>query len=98
MNFWSESCSKIQSFEIGLYENIKIPSVAGLYPPMPIRKFQFGPTAVPSLIQLCDYDVDLDNNSDGKSLFQFSPQNKYCLSEYDHYGIVRHTLTPLIMF
>ena len=52
--FWSELSSKPLLFEICLYDNKRIPM--NLYPPMPISKFRFGPSAA-SLIQLSDHGI-----------------------------------------
>ena len=59
--FWSELSSKLLSFEIGFYNNKRIPM--NLYLPMPLRTFQFGPAAAPPLIRfkgisyLNEYDL-----------------------------------------
>ena len=77
--FWSELSSKLLSFEIGLYDNKRIPM--NLYLPMPLRKFQFGPAATPPLIKLNNHGIT------GLRICY--------LNEYDLGGAVRYTITPL---
>ena len=65
------------SFEIGLYSNRKIP--LNLYPIVPFRKFKFGPSATPPLIQLSDHGIEgLEHDV-------------FYLNDYDHCGTVRYT-------
>ena len=55
-----------------------------LYPPIPLRKFQFGPVATPPLIKLSDHGIlGLD-----KDIFY--------LSDYDHYSKVRLSISPRV--
>ena len=82
--FWSASRYKLPSFEVRLYGTNKIPM--NLYPPMPVRKFQFGSAATPSLIQLNSYGIV------GLS------HGMFYLSEYNHCHIVKHTVTPIRPF
>ena len=77
--FWSELSSKLLSFEIGLYDNKRIPM--NLYLPMPLRKFQFGPAATPPLIQLNNHGI-----TDLRICY---------LNEYDLGGTVRYTISPI---
>ena len=80
--FWSESSSKLLSFEICLYDNKRIPM--NLYYPMPLSKFQFGPAATSPLIQLGDHGIiDLEDDI-------------FYLNEYDHYGVVKYR-SPLVL-
>ena len=78
-DFWSELSSKLVSFEIGLYDNKRIPM--NLYLPMPLRKFQFGPAATPPLIKLNDHGI-----TDLRICY---------LNEYDLGGTVRYTISPI---
>ena len=55
MFFWSSSSYKLPSFEVGLYDNRKIP--LHLYPTMPFRKFKFGLSAIPPLMRLSDHGI-----------------------------------------
>ena len=80
--FWlaSGSNSKLPSFEIRLYDDESIP--IKLYPPVLLRRYKFGSTAAVSLIRLSSYGiVGLKHD-----IFHFT--------EYNHYGTVRHALTP----
>ena len=78
--FWSASSSKLPSCEIALYDGNRIP--INLYPPMPLRKFKFGPAATSPFIQLSSHGI-VGLKSD-----------TFYLSEYDHNGEVRHTMIP----
>ena len=53
-----------------------------LYPPIPLRKLQFGPAATPPFIKLSDHGI------------LGVKCNTFYLSKYDHCGKVRHALTP----
>ena len=79
-----ESCQvssyTISSLEIGLYDIARVPM--DLYPSIPLRKFQFGPAAKPPLIKLSDHGI-LGLNKD-----------IFYLSDYDHYGKPRLSVTP----
>ena len=80
LEFWLASSSKLPSFEIALYDGNRVPM--NLYPPMPLRRFQFGPTATPPFIRLSSHGiVGLKHDT-------------FYLSEYDDYGKVGHTVTP----
>ena len=69
---WPASIYTIASLEIGLYDIARVPM--DLYPPIPLRKFRFGPAATPPLIKLSDHGIlGLD-------------QDIFYLSDYDHYG------------
>ena len=49
---------------------------------MPLLRFKFGPDATPPLIQLNNHGIlDLEDNI-------------FFISEYDHNGVVRYTITP----
>ena len=63
-----------------MYDNKNLPT--NLYPPVPLRKFKFGPAATPPLIRL---------SSHGIVGLKF---DIFHLREYDHYGTVRHAITP----
>ena len=77
---WPSSIYTIASLEIGLYDIARVPM--DLYPPIPLRKFQFGPAATPPLIKLSNHGIlGLD-----KDIFY--------LSDYDHYGKVRLSVSP----
>ena len=78
--FWSLSSFNLPSFEIGLYDNTKLP--VNFYPPVPLRKFKFGPAATPPLIKLSNYGIV-------GLIFDI-----FYLHEYDHYGTIRHVVTP----
>lgn len=78
--FWSASSSKLPSCEIALYDSNRIPM--NLFPPMPLRKFKFGPSTTSPFVQLSTHGmVGLKYD-----MFYFS--------EYDHHGEVRHTVIP----
>ena len=66
--------------KVGLYNIKKAPM--DLYPSIPLRKLQFGPTATPPFIKLSDHDI-LDLKYD-----------TFYLNEYDCYGEVRYSITP----
>ena len=78
--FWYEWGSKLYSFEIGLYDISRVPM--DLYPPVPLRKLQFGPAATPPFIKLSDHGI-LGLKYD-----------TFYLNEYDHCGKIRYALTP----
>ena len=78
---WSESYSQLPSFEINVYDNTNLPT--NFSPPVPRRKFKFGPAATPPLIEL-SYDGIMDLDYD---IFH--------MREYDHHGIVGHAITPV---
>ena len=78
--FWSASGSKLPSCEIALYDGHRMP--INLFPPMPLRKFKFGPAATPPFVLLSSHGVV------GLS------HDTFYLSEHDHYGEVRHTMIP----
>ena len=82
-SFWLKSGPQVPSFKISLYDNRKIPM--NLYSPMPIRKFQFGMMKVPPFVQLSNYGVlGLEDDV-------------FHLNEYDHHGVLRHTVTRIGM-
>ena len=74
------SSSMLEPFEINLYVR-GVPM--DLYPFVPLRKFKFGPTATPPLIQLSDYGIQGLGDSD-----------IFYATDYDHYGKVRISLNP----
>ena len=77
---WPASIYTIASLEIGLYDIARVPM--DLYPPIPIRKFRFGPAATPPLIKLSDHGIlGLDYDI-------------FYLSDYDHYDKVRLSISP----
>ena len=77
---WPSSIYTIASLEIGLYDIARVPM--DLYPPIPLRKFRFGPAATPPLIKLSDHGIlGLDKDT-------------FYLSVYDHYGKVRLSVSP----
>ena len=78
--FWSLSSSNLPSFEISLYDNIKLPM--NLYPPVPLRKFKFGPAATPPLIKLSTHGI---------VGLKF---DIFYIHEYDHYGTIKHVVIP----
>ena len=78
--FWLESGSKLPPFEIRLYEDERMP--LKLCPPVLLRRYKFGPAAKVPLIRLSSYGI-VGLNHD---IFHFT--------EYNHYGTVRHALTP----
>ena len=69
------------SFEISLYDYRQIPM--NLYPLIPLRKFKFGPSVTPPFIQLSSYGI------------VGIQKDIFCLSEYNCYGKVRCSLTPM---
>ena len=79
--FWSLSSSNLPSFKIGLYDNTKKLPI-NLYPPVPLRKFKFGPAATPPLIKLSNHGI---------VGLKF---DIFYLHEYDHYGTIRHVVIP----
>ena len=77
---WLASGFTLESFQIGLYDIRRVPM--DLYPSVPLRKFQFGPTATPPLINLSDHGIlDLDYKI-------------FYVSDYDHYGEVKLSVSP----
>ena len=78
--FWSLSSSELPSFEINVYDNKNLPT--NLYPSVPLRNFKFGSAATPPLIRLSNHGIV------GLKFDIFH------LREYDHYGTVRHAITP----
>ena len=76
--FWSTSNYKLPLFEVGVYDIAKVPM--NLYPPMPLMKLQFGPSAALPFIKLSSYGIlDLE-------------EEILLITAYDHYGKNRHTL------
>ena len=88
--FWSASMPKIPSLEICVY-NIKIVPMS-LYPSVPIRKFQFGPAAASPFIDLSDHGI-LNLNTILTLHFDYG-KAKFSVSDYNHYGEVRYSITP----
>ena len=80
LEFWLPSSYTLALFEIYLYD-IDIVTM-DLHPSIPLRKFQFGPAATPPLIKLSDHGI-----------LGLEYDIVY-LSDYDHYGEVRHSTTP----
>ena len=79
LEFWSTSSSRV-SFEIGLYNNRRIPM--NLYPSVPLGKFQFSLTATPPFIQLSNHGI------------VGLKHDVFHICDYHHYGTVRHVITP----
>ena len=78
--FLLRSNLRIPPFEIGVYDNRRIP--LNLYPLMPLRKFKFDSETAPAIILLSHHGImGLEHD-----IFYFS--------EYNHNDLVRHTLTP----
>jgi len=82
---WSMSYSNInlQLFEVGFYDIKRVPM--NLYPPMPLKKFYFGPGETLPLIQLSNYGI------------QGLKHDIFHLNDYDDNGTVRHTVTHCSM-
>ena len=82
-SLWVELHSKYESssFQISLYDYRQIPM--NLYPLIPLKKFKFGLSVTPPFIQLSNYGIV----GIRKDIF--------CLSEYNCYGKVRCSLTPV---
>ena len=79
---WPASSYTMTSLEIGLYYIARVPM--DLYPPIPLRKFRFGPAAISPLVKLSDHSIlGLD-----KDIFY--------LSDYGHYGKVRLSVSPRV--
>ena len=81
VTFWSSATSilNLPSFEISLYSNKRIPM--NLYPAVPLRKFQFGPSATPPFIRLSNHNImGLENDI-------------FHIRWYDHRGTVRCAIT-----
>ena len=76
--FWSESSFQLPSFEISLYSGKGMP----MNPAVPIRKFQFGPSAKPPFIQLSNHGI------------VGLKHDMFHLREYDHHGTVKCAITP----
>ena len=79
--FWSSVLNfKLPSFEIGLYDTEGAPM--NLYPAVPLRKFQFGPTAKPPFTRLSNHRiVGLKHDI-------------FHLREYDYHGTIRCAISP----
>ena len=84
-SLWAELHSKYEpsSFEITVYDYK--PISMNLYPLSPVIKFKFGPSVTPPFIQLSSHGI------------VGLKEDIFHLCEYDHYGTVRHTLTPMHM-
>ena len=79
--FWSSVLNfKLSSFEIGLYDTERTPM--NLYAAVPLRKFQFGPSATPPFIRFSSHGIT------------GLKHDVFHLREYDHHGTVRYALTP----
>ena len=68
----------LPSFEITLYNNKRIPM--NLYPAVPIRKFQFSPSATPLYIRLSNHNI------------MGLKYDVFHLCRYDHRGTVRYAI------
>ena len=75
LTFWSSVSSfNLPSFEISMYNNKRIPM--NLYPAVPLRKFQFGPSATPPFIRLSNHNImGLENDI-------------FHIRWYDHRGMI----------
>ena len=81
---WSNLNSKLSAVEIGLYNDKRIPMHP--FPPVPLINVKLGEMAAPPLVRFSDHGmVGLKNNI-------------FFISEYDHCGMVRHTVTPSFSF
>ena len=78
--FWSELSFKLPSFEIGLYTYSR--KRKPMNPAVPLRKFQFGPSAKPPFIQLSNHGI------------VGLKHDMFHLREYDHRGTVKCAITP----
>ena len=75
---------KLPSFEIGLYDNKKVPM--DLYSAVPLRQFKFGPATLSTFIRLSNHGiVGLKDDI-------------FYLCEYNHYDSVSHAVTPTFSF
>ena len=77
---WSLSSYTQVPFKIYLYDIARVP--IDIYPPVPLRRFQFGSAATPPLIKLRDHGI------------QGLECDIFYLSDYDHYGEVKHSVIP----
>ena len=80
LEYWLDMSSILPSFEFGLYEIRRMP--LSLYPSIPLRKFQFGPTVTPPFVKLSRHGI------------QGLEHDTFYLNDYDHYGEVKYTITP----
>ena len=81
---WSNLNSKLSAVEIGLYNDKRIPMHP--FPPVPLINVKLGEMAAPPLFRFSDHGImGLKNNI-------------FFISEYDHCGMVRHTITPSFSF
>ena len=79
-SLWREVQSN-SAFKINLYQYKRI--AMNLYPPMPLQRFEFGPSATPPFIEL---------NAHG--MLHHSQNKVFYLNEFDHNSTVRHAITP----
>ena len=80
--FWSTANIELPSIEIGLYDAKKVP--LNLYPSVPVRKFWYASFGfiIPPFVKFSNHGI-----------FGLKYDTFY-LNDYDHYGEVRHTVTP----
>jgi len=76
----SYSNINLQSFKVGFYDIKRVPM--NFYPPIPLKKFYFGPGETLPLIQLRNYRI------------RGLKDDIFYLNDYDDNGTVRHTVTP----
>ena len=76
----SSNLCYIMPLKVGLYDIRRAPM--DLYPSIPLKKLQFGPTTTPPFIKLSDHGI-LGLRFD-----------TFYLCDYDHYGEIRHSITP----
>ena len=79
-SLWREVQSN-PAFKINMYQYKQI--TMNLHSPMPLQQYEFGPSATPPFIEL---------NAHG--MLHHSRNKIFYLNEFDHNGIVRHTITP----
>ena len=78
-SLWSNSNSELSAFEVGLYDDKRIP----MHPfPAPLINVKVGPVTTPPLVRFADHGmVGLQNDI-------------FFISEYDYCGTVRYTINP----
>ena len=73
--------SKSSSFEINLYQHKQI--VMNLFPPMPLKWYKFGPSAVSPFIELNNHGI-----------VHHLCKKIFYLNVFHHNGTIRHAITP----
>ena len=80
-NLWREAQSN-SSFKINLYQYKRM--TMNLYPPIPLKGYEFGPSATSPFIELYTHGI-----------LYHSCNKVFYFNEFDHNnGTVRHTITP----